>query len=426
MQACSRAARANVRAARPLTLTVDPEEALLDDWTIHFRHTRDGGFICLGMGGAAEFLRAIDNDPDFAKVIDDTVPSSVSIDGDPNDPYLVRLTAAIAIAKDYNSQEPRDKSGKWTNGGIAATAASAVAGARSLFGNAEILPALRQLATRLLGPAGLGPATAFLGTLFLSTNRSLVSEGTLPDAPEYSYRFDQGTGVLTVSHQHEDGTSEVLFHGRYEAGGVFRDEDGNAIGRTLDGAIALDADAIRGYEARKKSRDQSGAGAVPRAATIADTDEPRLCPDPSKDKSGYKSPGALAYQMYVGMVVNGKPLPIGLGIKMTRPGGEPVYFDDCRQSTGSLIEAKGIGYADELRKGGFLWSRVLDQMFDQADRQTAAAKGRPIEWHFAEREVADYMRPIFAKRYPGISVVYTPPPRGLIGRLKKIIEELSI
>jgi len=53
-----------------------------------------------------------------------------------------------------------------------------------------------------------------------------------------------------------------------------------------------------------------------------------------------------------------------------------------------------------------------------------AAKGRPIEWHFAEKEVADYMRGLFAKRYPGIAVIYTPPPRGLIGRLKKIIEEI--
>ncbi len=88
-----------------------------------------------------------------------------------------------------------------------------------------------------------------------------------------------------------------------------------------------------------------------------------------------------------------------------------VYFDDCQRTTGILIEAKGKGYLDLLHEGGFLWSRLLGRMFKQSERPDARipAQGRPIEWHFAEKEVADYIRPIFAQRYPGIVVIYTAP-----------------
>src|SRR5579871_2741020 len=160
MQARSGSVRAARRAVKPLTLAIDPKGSSLDDREILLRHTRDGGYFCLGIGAAAQFLRAIDDDSDFAKAIDDRVSSNGPIDRNLSDPHLARLTAAIALAKDYNAQEARDKDGKWTDGGAAGTAASAAAGARSLFGNAEILPALRQLASRLLGPAGAGPAAA--------------------------------------------------------------------------------------------------------------------------------------------------------------------------------------------------------------------------------------------------------------------------
>jgi hypothetical protein len=47
-------------------------------------------------------------------------------------------------------------------------------------------------------------------------------------------------------------------------------------------------------------------------------------------------------------------------------------------------------------------------MAKQADAQRLAAAGRAIEWHFAESEVADYMRGLFEQKGIPIIVVYTP------------------
>ena len=429
-------------APAQLALSVDPEDMTLDSRKVVLRHTDDGGYLCIGLGGAAQFLHAVDDNPVLGKAIDDRL-SSIGAPHSP-DPFVARLTAAFALAKDFDPKQPRDERGRWAEVGAEAGSATGAAPAAPvgvvptaagvaaattasatpdmLFGVPELVPALREIASRFLVPAGAA-ATAFLGIVFLPINRSLISEGTLPDAPEYSYHFDQGTGVLDISRQNEDGTKETLFSGRSHEG-IFRDEEGNPIGQRVDGGVALDAEAIRGYEARAKSGNRTSASAGTRTDTATDTDEPKLCPDPSIDKRGDKSAGALAYQMYVGMVVNGKPLPIGFGIKMTRADGKPVYFDDCDRQSGTLIEAKGKGFADQLKKGpnSFPWLGSLQDMMDQATRQTEAAKGRPIEWHFAEKEVADYMRPIFAQRYPNISVHYTPPPSDLIGDLERILK----
>lgn len=48
-------------------------------------------------------------------------------------------------------------------------------------------------------------------------------------------------------------------------------------------------------------------------------------------------------------------------------------------------------------------------IMDQAARQSEAAAGRAIEWHFAEQPVADYFRDAFARRgLSNITVIYTP------------------
>jgi hypothetical protein len=48
---------------------------------------------------------------------------------------------------------------------------------------------------------------------------------------------------------------------------------------------------------------------------------------------------------------------------------------------------------------------------EQAGEQSLAARTkRPIEWHFAEKPVADYFRNEFAKAgYSNIEVYFTPP-----------------
>ncbi|NMO19400.1 hypothetical protein HPC49_22380 [Pyxidicoccus fallax] len=85
-----------------------------------------------------------------------------------------------------------------------------------------------------------------------------------------------------------------------------------------------------------------------------------------------------------------------------------VKFDGYRD--GVLLETKGPGYARFLKNGSFrAWFRGADGMLQQAERQFMAALGTPIEWHFAEREVADAVRAMLRDSdLDDIKVVFTP------------------
>jgi hypothetical protein len=93
----------------------------------------------------------------------------------------------------------------------------------------------------------------------------------------------------------------------------------------------------------------------------------------------------------------------------TGPGSKD-YVDFDGFKNGVLLELKGPGYRKLLQKmQGKPWFEGIEEMLDQAQRQFAAAKGVPIEWHFAEREVADLMRELFkGERFREIKVIPTP------------------
>ncbi len=91
--------------------------------------------------------------------------------------------------------------------------------------------------------------------------------------------------------------------------------------------------------------------------------------------------------------------------------GKNVAFDDCRESDGTMIEAKGPGYAG-LVKSGFLAEKIWNEDWSlQADRQLAAAGSRDIEWFFAEPEAAEKAREWFGgdRKYQKIKILLVPP-----------------
>jgi hypothetical protein len=93
----------------------------------------------------------------------------------------------------------------------------------------------------------------------------------------------------------------------------------------------------------------------------------------------------------------------------TGPGPRDfVDFDGFKD--GVLLEAKGPGYKALLEKmHGKKWFKGLDEMLEQAERQLRAANGTPIQWHFAEREVADIVRKLLQENeFDTIKVVHTP------------------
>ena len=296
---------------------------------------------------------------------------------------LERLHRAAELLK-YDSGELRDQNGRWAREDNAVPKASLL---RRLAPAA--LRALAQLGARIVA-AGALEATAFLGIIFIPTNRSLISQGPVPNKPDLSYEYDAGAGRLRLYRQ--DGDNRILaFEGHPDVDGIIRDKDGRAIGRRVDGSVViLDPDGLQG------SKDE----------------EPKLCPAPTKDRQGPKEKD-IEYQHYVSTLVNpDAPLPRGLAVKLYNPvTGKDVYFDDCRLTDATMIDAKGTGYLDMLNKESkYPWAGVEEGMLDQAERQLQAARTRAIEWHFAEKEVADRVRKLFSDNDVNITVIYTPPP----------------
>ncbi|MDE2228974.1 MAG: hypothetical protein KGL11_08040 [Alphaproteobacteria bacterium] len=317
-----------VRRPRRITVDTDGNVVTLDRI---FVHRSEKGFVCVGLGVGGELLERATRMRDLPAM----KRSGRGLDGF-GDPYLKRLAL---LAKGYNPDEARVPAGnpgggEWTIGGIVASAASAAA---SLFetDSASVVAGLATIASRLSAP------TAFLGTLFIPTNRSLISSGAVPGNADVSFQFDRGTGVLTLSRS-DDGT--VLFSGRYDGDGIFRDANGNAFGRVVDGAVVLDPDALPGYASSSKPAAQSRTSTQAQSQTDANRNEPKLCPDPSKDRPGSdRSVDAVAHQAYV------TGLPPGLAVNLTDPAtGDPVSFDGCRDRDGTMLEAKGFKYERAL------------------------------------------------------------------------------
>ncbi|WP_296708861.1 hypothetical protein [Rhodoblastus sp.] len=106
---------------------------------------------------------------------------------------------------------------------------------------------------------------------------------------------------------------------------------------------------------------------------------------------------AIAYQEQISALNNPqRPLPPGLAASLINPEtGKSVVFDDCRESDGTMIEAKGPGYAEMMEKASFYRDVFSADWRKQASSQIAASGGRDIEWFFAEPEAADFARDIF-------------------------------
>jgi hypothetical protein len=334
---------------------------------------------------------------------------------DVEDRSLRRLVLAEWLTKaGYDPDEPRDARGRWTDAGSTAgatTAASALGrGAASFFGEVgpEVLAGLAELGASFAAPV------TFLGTLFVPTNSGTDTSGALPNRPHVTYHYDIDTGTLTLSRG-----GEPFYSGHAGADGSFHDENGRVLGHGVDGSLVLDPDALPGYLSSSAGRAQPRAQAEALSQVDTERNEPKLCPDPEWDRASRSSAArasskpnefidrAAAYQFHV------TGLPAGLAVKLTNPvTGKDVYFDGCRDSDGTMLEAKGPGCLKQMiRNHPITWQNgILPEFDDQALRQTQSAGGRPIEWHFAEKEVAGEMRKRFEVKYPQITVIYDPSP----------------
>jgi hypothetical protein len=238
-----------------------------------------------------------------------------------------------------------------------------------------------------------------LGAIFVPTPAGVVSHGAMPGEPGLSYSFDEPAGLLRLYRDNDTGQQTVA-EARLRPDGILAETDtGLPIARMVGGSLVFDADSLAGSAV--------GAGAR------SERDEPKLCPDPSPDVPHGASERAKAYQEQISRLNNPqRPLSRGDAVSLMNPlTGKRVVFDDCRESDGTMIEAKGPGYAKLLRDS-YMSDEVLPERWQrQAERQISAAGSRDVAWFFAEPEPAAKAKEWFGdnKKLRNIKIFVIPP-----------------
>ncbi len=263
----------------------------------------------------------------------------------------------------YDPNQPRvpagsgRNSGRWGSGG---GAAQAPAPATSVPAPAAAMPAASALGTLAEGLfasvadsaflAGLETlasavgSAALLGAIFVPTPAGGVSHGAMPGEPGLSYSFDEPAGLLRLYRDDEAGQQTVA-EARLRSDGILAATDtGLPIARMVGGSLVFDADSLAG----------SAAGARARS----EREEPKLCPDPGPDVPHGASERAIAYQEQISALNNPqRPLPAGMAVSLENPlTGKNVAFDDCRESDGTMIEARGLAMRRCCKIG--IWART--------------------------------------------------------------------
>ena len=325
--------------------------------------------------------------------------------------------APLALLK-YSPDQPRvpagsgRESGQWTSGdsvgvsappaaGVPASlppAAAAGEGAGTLAADLFAGASPRFLAGLAEFGAIIGGAGAVLGAIFIpSPNPGLTSEGAVPGDPGLRYAIDHDEGTLRLTRQDSTG-AELAVVAKLGRDGVFHEvETGTPIARDMGGSIVFDAASLAIATAPEETSRTSDT-AVTAAEADAKENSPKLCPDPGPDAPHGASERAQRYQELISALNNPqRPLPAGLAVSLINPvTGAPVVFDDCRESDGTMIEAKGPGYANRL-ESAYLADIIAGRWERQARRQLQASGGRALEWYFADEKAARLTKDATAK-----------------------------
>ena len=275
------------------------------------------------------------------------------------------------IEKLYNPDEPRVPAGSGRISGQWTRLLSWIGGL-----DAAQVAELAAYATRVLGPASA--AAAAFGLLFIPSLNNVRVEGEVPEIPGLTYSWNRDETELHLTYDHADGTQRTF--AAYLDGDVFRDENGQVIGRVIGGnKIAIDVAAV--------------------LPDLAKDGEPQLCPAPEPDVPGsdrglpYEEDRARQYEDFLKKLINpDAPTPSGYSYYQTHPDPQegPVSYDDCQKKTGILFEYKGY-YGNLLT----FPSDAVEDFLDQSARQIAASGGRLIVWIFAEEATAEAARELF-------------------------------
>lgn len=234
---------------------------------------------------------------------------------------------------------------------------------------------------------GLG---VVLNAAFFPVSTRGATEGQVPGDPELRFSFDKDEGILRFLRRGASG-DEIVAIARGAPNGVFYEtKTGTPVARMVGQSLVFDAQSAEDEFEGAKAQ----AGAISRVTSKAE--EPQLCPDPGPDVPHGASARSVAYQAYISWLNNPqRPLPPGMAVSLINPATKRrVTYDDCREDDGTMIEAKGYGFAS-LLQSSYLKTRLTSRWIGQAMRQVSASGGREIEWYFAEESAKNYAETIF-------------------------------
>ena len=245
--------------------------------------------------------------------------------------------------------------------------------------------------------AAIGGAGAVLGTIFVpSPNPGVTSEAVVPGDPDLHYAINHDEGTLRLTRQGAAGGEAVALARLGQDGIFYETETGIPIARNVGGSVVFDAETLESTAAPADSARISNPATAAAAQAWAEEETPKLCPDPGPDVPHGASERAIKYQAQISALNNPqRPLQPRVAVSLTNPvTGKRVAFDDCRERDGTMIEAKGPGYADKL-DNYIVGPNIRADWIEQATKQVEASEGRPLEWYFAEEAAADRARVLF-------------------------------
>jgi hypothetical protein len=303
---------------------------------------------------------------------------------------LLKLPDVAEAKRAYDDSEARNEIGRWTRDGageaktpIAAEAEAATAVEASALAP-ETVGLLQRLARILPGPI------SFLTSVLIPTNESNIHYGKFPDFPGLHYRSDEG--AVTISRLDATGNIETLYQGMPDKDGFYRDTQGLIIGRAVGTAALFDNVSLA--EITNPPHSEPDSENNPQVTLAADDNEPKTCPPPTPENTNGRSERSLAYQSQITGLAEGWDVLF-----------HGVRYDGCEAASKDMQEAKGImgGYLIKLSDEQLRNSKFYLKTMDQAQRQSAAATDREVDWYFAEKRFSDFFSKEFDK-YPNITV----------------------
>jgi len=239
------------------------------------------------------------------------------------------------------------------------------------------LTALRALAALA---ARLSAATILFDAIFVPSDNRLVEEGRIPGRPGIAYRWahDENERAVTLKAL-IGGQWRTLAVGGAAPNGLVYARDGRVVARVINGpdrrqTLVATVSALDRAVADLRRKDGE-----PVAAPVANDNEPRLCPKPTKEPATTKSANSIAYQEYV----TGLRYPLAIWF-----GG--MFIDGCDPPTGDLLEAKAdIDFMFDGNDELYGWIKPENNPKNQmvAQAKAALAAGRAVAWQRKPRRV---------------------------------------